>query len=99
MPIVFEPPETPPKIVVVGAGAMGSIYAGFFAEAGYRVSVVDVWAEHISAITKAGLRLEGSRLRQGQFPATSGGERVDGPPRRAQRAPLAGRRVKCLGTL
>ena len=60
MPIVFEPPETPPKIVVVGAGAMGSIYAGFFAEAGYRVSVVDVWAEHISAITKAGLRLEGA---------------------------------------
>ena len=39
---------------------MGSIYAGFFAEAGYRVSVVDVWAEHISAITKAGLRLEGA---------------------------------------
>ena len=60
MPIVFEPPETPPKIVVVGAGAMGSIYAVFFAEAGYRVSVVDVWAEHISAITKAGLRLEGA---------------------------------------
>ena len=31
MPIMFEPPETPPKIVVVGAKAMGSIYAGFFA--------------------------------------------------------------------
>ena len=60
MPIVFEPPETPPKIVVVGAGAMGSIYAGFFAEAGYRVSVVDIWAEHISAIATVGLRLEGA---------------------------------------
>ena len=60
MPIMFEPPATAAKIVIVGAGAMGSIYAGFFAEAGHNVAVVDIWAEHISAITKAGLRLEGA---------------------------------------
>ena len=60
MPIMFEPPATAAKIVIVGAGAMGSIYAGFFAEAGHSVAVVDIWAEHISAIARAGLRLEGA---------------------------------------
>ena len=60
MPIMFEPPATAAKIVIVGAGAMGSIYAGLFAEAGHSGAVVDIWAEHISAITKAGLRLEGA---------------------------------------
>ena len=52
-------PVSPPRIAVIGAGAMGSIYAGFFAEAGYAVSVVDVWAAHIAAIAAKGLRLEG----------------------------------------
>ena len=42
MPIMFEPPATAAKIVIVGAGAMGSIYAGFFAEAGHSVAVVDI---------------------------------------------------------
>ena len=60
MPSIFEPPATAAKIVIVGAGAMGSIYAGFFAEAGHSVAVVDIWAEHISAIARAGLRLEGA---------------------------------------
>lgn len=57
---MFEPPKTTPKIAVVGAGAMGSVYAGLFAEAGYDVTVVDIWAAHISAISEAGLRLEGA---------------------------------------
>ena len=39
MPILFEAPETPPKIVVVGAGAMGSIYAGFFADFADYISI------------------------------------------------------------
>ena len=49
MPDMFEPPKTTPKIAVVGAGAMGSVYAGLFAEAGYDVTVVDIWAARISA--------------------------------------------------
>ena len=60
MPDMFEPPKTTPKIAVVGAGAMGSVYAGLFAEAGYDVTVVDIWAAHITAISEAGLRLEGA---------------------------------------
>lgn len=46
------------KIAIVGIGAMGGVYAGLFAEAGYDVWAVDVWSEHIAAIN-AGMRLEG----------------------------------------
>lgn len=60
MPEVFKPPKNPAKIVVVGAGAMGSIYAVLFAEAGYSVVVVDLWEAHINAINQSGLRLEGA---------------------------------------
>ena len=49
-----------PRIAIVGAGAMGSVYAGLFAEAGYQISVVDLWHEHITAIGKTGLHLEGA---------------------------------------
>ena len=49
-----------PHIAVVGAGAMGSIYAGMFAEADYQTSVVDIWQDHIIAIGERGLHLEGA---------------------------------------
>ncbi len=54
----FTAPEKP-RIAIIGVGAMGSIYAGLFAEAGYDISAVDVWADHINAIAETGLRLEG----------------------------------------
>ena len=47
------------KIAVVGAGAMGSIYAGILAEAGHTVWAIDVWQEHILAICENGLQIEG----------------------------------------
>ena len=48
------------KIAIVGTGAMGSVYAGLFAEAGQEVWAIDSWDDHISAISKEGLRLEGA---------------------------------------
>ena len=48
------------KIAVVGAGAMGSIYAGLLASAGNEVWAVDIWQEHIDAINNQGLRIEGA---------------------------------------
>ena len=48
------------KIAVVGAGAMGSIYAGLLADAGNEVWVVDTWEAHIEAIREKGLRVEGA---------------------------------------
>ena len=48
------------KIAVVGAGAMGSVYAGLLASAGNEVWAIDTWREHIDAIRESGLRVEGA---------------------------------------
>jgi 2-dehydropantoate 2-reductase len=48
------------KIAVVGAGAMGSVYAGLLASAGHEVWAVDRWQEHVDAIRERGLRVEGA---------------------------------------
>ena len=48
------------KIAILGAGAMGSIYSGFFAEAGHEVWAIDVWEEHVNIINSAGLRIAGA---------------------------------------
>jgi len=47
------------KIAIVGCGAMGSVYAGLFASAGHEVWAIDRWREHVDAMKKSGLRLEG----------------------------------------
>ena len=48
------------RIAVFGVGAMGSVYAGLFAEAGHEVIAVDVWQAHVDAINASGLRVEGA---------------------------------------
>jgi 2-dehydropantoate 2-reductase len=48
------------RIAIIGTGAMGSVYAGLLADAGADVCAVDIWAEHIDAIRRAGLRVSGA---------------------------------------
>jgi 2-dehydropantoate 2-reductase len=48
-----------PKVVVVGAGAMGGLFGGLLAEGGLDVTLVDAWPEHIVAIRQNGLRIVG----------------------------------------
>ena len=48
------------RIAVVGVGAMGSVYAGLLAAAGNEVVAVDAWQEHVEAIDRDGLRVEGA---------------------------------------
>jgi 2-dehydropantoate 2-reductase len=48
------------KIAVVGTGAMGSVYAGLLADAGNEVWAIDTWTEHLDAIARDGLRVEGA---------------------------------------
>src|SRR5262245_61076292 len=48
------------RIAVIGVGAMGSVYAALLASGGHEVWAVDVWKEHIEAIRKNGLRLDGA---------------------------------------
>ena len=48
------------KIAIIGCGAMGSVYAALLADAGNEVWAIDTWQEHIDAIKKNGLRVEGA---------------------------------------
>ncbi|TAK43627.1 MAG: 2-dehydropantoate 2-reductase [Betaproteobacteria bacterium] len=48
------------KIAVVGAGAMGSVYAGLLGAAGHEVWAIDTWREHVEAMRAKGLRVEGA---------------------------------------
>ncbi len=46
------------KFVILGAGAMGSLFGGYLASAGEDVTLVDVNQKHIDAIRKDGLKLD-----------------------------------------
>ncbi len=48
------------KIGIIGAGAMGSVYAGLMADAGHDVWMFDAWAEHVAAVKANGLKVEGA---------------------------------------
>ena len=48
------------KIGIIGAGAMGSVYAGLMADAGHEVWMFDKWVEHVDAINADGLKVEGA---------------------------------------
>ena len=48
------------KVAIFGVGAMGSVYAGLMAEAGHEVWAVDLWQDHVDAINRDGLRVEGA---------------------------------------
>jgi len=48
-----------PRVVVVGAGAMGGLFGGLLAEGGLDVILVDTWPEHVAAIRADGLRIVG----------------------------------------
>ena len=48
------------RVAIVGAGAMGSIYAALMADAGHHVWAVDAWEDHVRAMREKGLRVEGA---------------------------------------
>ena len=58
------------KICILGCGAMGSVYAAFFANAGHEIWAVDLWADHVRAINTNGLQIIGP------FDGKAGVERV-----------------------
>jgi 2-dehydropantoate 2-reductase len=47
------------KVVVLGAGAMGCLFGGLMAEKGLDVVLIDVWKDHVDAINKNGLKMDG----------------------------------------
>jgi Ketopantoate reductase PanE/ApbA len=48
------------KVVVVGCGAMGSVYAGLMQLAGHDVHGVCLWPDHVEAVNAHGLRVHGA---------------------------------------
>jgi 2-dehydropantoate 2-reductase len=48
-----------PKVVIVGAGAMGGLFGALLTAGGLDVTLVDVWREHVDAMNRDGLRLTG----------------------------------------
>ncbi|RAN34078.1 ketopantoate reductase family protein [Hyphomonas pacifica] len=48
------------KIAILGGGAMGSVFAGLFAETGHEVTIVSRAGAHMDAIRANGLRLNGA---------------------------------------
>ena len=47
------------KVAVLGAGAMGCLFGGLLAEKGLDVILIDIWKEHVEAINKNGLKMDG----------------------------------------
>lgn len=52
-------PDRPDRIVIVGAGAIGGVVGGLLTRAGYDVTLIDHWVEHVEAMKTHGLRLSG----------------------------------------
>jgi len=50
------------KTVIIGAGAMGSLFGGLLTEAGADVWLLDIWQEHVDTLQRDGLSIE----REGQ---------------------------------
>ena len=48
------------RVAIVGAGAMGSVYAGLMAAAGHEVHAITLWQDHAEAMARNGLRVEGA---------------------------------------
>ncbi len=49
----------PPRIAVIGAGAVGGYTGGLMAHAGHDVTFIDPWPEHVNAMRERGLDIEG----------------------------------------
>src|SRR6266436_2271774 len=60
------------KICVIGCGAVGSLFAAHLAKAAeVEVWAYDVWADHVAAIQKNGLRISGAADLTASLNATS----------------------------
>ncbi len=46
-----------PRVGIIGAGAVGSVVGGLLVKAGFDVTLVDQWANHVEAIKRDGLHL------------------------------------------
>ena len=45
------------RIAVMGVGAIGSVIGGYLTRAGHDVTLIDLWADHVEAMRRDGLRI------------------------------------------
>jgi 2-dehydropantoate 2-reductase len=62
------------NILVVGAGAMGSLFAGLLTEAGHSVTLFEAIGERVSAIRKEGIQIEKDGRTRSAAPAMVTGD-------------------------
>lgn len=49
------------RITILGAGAIGGLAGAWMTQAGHDVTLVDRWAQHVDALKRDGLRIDGVR--------------------------------------
>jgi 2-dehydropantoate 2-reductase len=49
------------KVTIIGAGAIGGLVGSHMSRAGHDVVLVDRWAEHVEAMNRDGIRIDGVR--------------------------------------
>ena len=47
------------RVTIIGAGNMGCVYGANLARIGERVTLVDVWQEHVDQMSRHGLAMDG----------------------------------------
>jgi len=71
------------QFAIIGAGNMGCVYGSNLARIGEQVTLIDVWEEHVQAIRKNGLQMDGLH---GEFTVQTG---ATADPAEAPRADVA----------
>ena len=49
------------KVTIIGAGAIGGLAGAHMSRAGYDVTLVDRWVEHVAAMNRSGITIDGVR--------------------------------------
>jgi 2-dehydropantoate 2-reductase len=49
------------KILIIGSGGIGGLAGAYMSQAGYDVTLVDTWVEHVAAMNQHGIRIDGVR--------------------------------------
>ena len=89
---------TPMQVTIVGAGAIGGTIGAFLGRAGHEVLLVDAVREHVEAVNRDGLRIEGAEAFTVRVPAVTSDELAKACLRQRRRLGTVMLAVKALHT-
>ncbi|MFT8244928.1 ketopantoate reductase family protein [Roseomonas sp. BN140053] len=67
------------RVTIIGAGAIGGLAGAYMTQAGHEVLLVDRWAEHVAAMNRDGLFIDGIRGEMRIPVAAVTPDRLEGP--------------------